>query len=76
MPILTAKLTSDTQADLPKRKDIPCSQEALAEYLGVKAQKLHMTQGMWRESNMLTDKGLTYTPTGSGGRNPAQGRQG
>lgn len=61
MKCLPPKLTSDTRLDLPKLKDLPVSQEALGEYLGVKAPKVHMTQPAWRDANRLTDSGLAKT---------------
>jgi len=42
-------------------KDVPKSQEHLAEMLGVKSPKVQMSQAKWRESNRLTDRGLQYT---------------
>jgi hypothetical protein len=58
---LGPKLVSDTRAHLKKRKDMPASQEALAEFLGLKHQKYLMTQARWREANRLTPGGLWYT---------------
>lgn len=61
MDLLPKKLTCDTRLDLPKEKDLPVSQEALADHLGITIPKIHMTQAMWREANRLTPKGLKLT---------------
>lgn len=58
---LGEKLTSCTKTDLLKRKYISVSQESLAGLLGIKANKVHMTQAQWREANRLTEKGLKLT---------------
>lgn len=61
LPTLQPKLTQDTKLDLVRKADIPATQEYLAEMLGVKAPKIAMTQGKWREANRLTANGLTLT---------------
>lgn len=55
---LSPKLTSDTKVDLIARKGISASQESLADVLGVRAPKYHMTQYKWRSANRLTPEGL------------------
>lgn len=61
LPPLTAKLAQDTKLDMVKKADLPATQEALSEMLDIRAPKIHMTQGDWREANRLTDKGLALT---------------
>ena len=61
MKPLDRKLASDTRLDLMRLKDLPVSQEALAEYMGVKSPKIHMPQPAWREANRLTPEGLEKT---------------
>ncbi len=61
LPILTPKLVLDTKVHTVAWKDIPKSQEHLAEMLGVPAPKIGMSQHQWRQSNRLTDKGLELT---------------
>jgi len=61
LPALSPKLAQDTKLDLVKRGDLPASQENLADLMGVKDRKLHMTQAMWREANRLTPDGLSLT---------------
>jgi hypothetical protein len=61
LPLLGAKLTQDTRLDLPKEKDLPVSQEALAEMLLGGNDKYHMSQPAWRRANRLTPKGLEET---------------
>lgn len=58
---LDQKLVEDTFYQLMGWKDVPKSQEHLAEMLGVPAPKVQMSQAKWRESNRLTTKGLEYT---------------
>jgi hypothetical protein len=53
MPRLQPKLASDTRVDLMRLKDMPASQEALAEYFGLTHAKQHMSQPAWRKSNRL-----------------------
>jgi hypothetical protein len=53
MPALKPKLTRDTRKDLIKLKDMPVSQEALAEYFGLSHGKQHMSQPAWRQANRL-----------------------
>jgi hypothetical protein len=61
MPLLGPKLVQDTRLDLPKEKDLPVSQEALAEMvLGVNAKE-HMSQPAWRRANRLGADGLAET---------------
>ena len=54
-------MTSDTLADLRRYRTLPRSQEYLAEALGVKTKKVHMSQADWREANRLTPAGLEKT---------------
>lgn len=61
LPPLGPKLTSDTKLDLVQWKDIPASQEHLADMLGIRAPKIGMSQAKWREANRLTDSGLALT---------------
>lgn len=59
-PALSPKLAQDTYSDLKRRGDLPGSQEALAEMLGVDGTKVHMTQPAWREANRLTGPGIGF----------------
>lgn len=67
LPLLQAKLTSDTKLDMFKKADIPATQEFLLETLdpqcplGLPLEKYHMTQRMWRDANRLTPEGLALT---------------
>lgn len=61
LPTLGPKLTLDTKLDMIKKADIPATQENLADMLGVRAHKYHMTQAKWREANRLTPEGLKFT---------------
>ena len=61
LPALGPKLAQDTKTNLVKRGDLPATQENLADLMGVKDRKLHMTQAMWREANRLTPDGLSLT---------------
>lgn len=61
LPPLGPKLTQDTKLDLIDYKDLPKTQEHLAEMLGVKAPKVQMSQAKWREANRLTPEGLVLT---------------
>jgi len=67
LPLLQAKLTSDTKLDMFKKADIPATQEFLLETLdpqcplGLPLEKYHMTQRMWRDANRLTPEGLSLT---------------
>ncbi len=58
---LEAKLSCDTKLDMIKKGEMPATQEHLAEMLGIPAQKVHMTQAMWREANRLTPAGIKLT---------------
>jgi hypothetical protein len=58
---LDAKETQDTKLDLLAMRYLSESQENLADMLGIKLPKIHMTNNMWRESNRLTKRGLSYT---------------
>lgn len=58
LPLLEAKLSSDTKLDLVKRKDLSMSQEALAEMYGLEVAKVHMTQPGWRQANRRTPEGI------------------
>ena len=53
LPALGTKMTHDTKLDLVKIGGISASQESLADMLGVRAKKVHMTQQMWRAANRL-----------------------
>lgn len=61
LPLLGPKLTSDTQMDLIKRKDLSASQESLAAMFGMEEAKRHMTQTEWRKANRLTPEGIEAT---------------
>jgi hypothetical protein len=61
LPMLTAKLTSDTKLDLVKRAGISASQENLAEMYGLPHAKQHMSQIDWRKANRLTPEGIEAT---------------
>lgn len=61
MPLLDAKLFSDTLRHLPRWKDLPKSQENLCEMLGIPAEKQHMSQAAWREANRLKPEGVKKT---------------
>lgn len=61
MPSLAPKLVCDTKIDLIGWKDIPKTQEHLADMFGVRAPKVPMSQSKWREANRLTTKGLELT---------------
>ena len=69
MPLLSSKLTSDTKLDMFTKADLPATQEFLLELLdpqcpiGIRLEKYHMSQGMWREANRLTPAGLALTKT-------------
>ena len=58
---LGQKLTEDTKLDLINWKDVPKSQEHLAEMLGVPAPKVQMNQHKWREANRLLPRGIELT---------------
>jgi hypothetical protein len=58
---LSSKMTSDTKMDLVSWKGLPKNQEYLAHLMGVKAQKVPMTQADWREANRFTKAGLART---------------
>jgi hypothetical protein len=47
--------------DLIKRGGLSMSQEALSAMFGIDAEKVHMTQQMWRDANRLTKEGLELT---------------
>lgn len=61
LPPLKPKMVQDTKQDMIRKADIPATQEHLADMLGIKAHKYHMTQAMWREANRLTEKGMDQT---------------
>lgn len=61
LPPLSPKLTQDTKLDLIGWKDLPKSQEFVAEMLGVPAPKVQMSQYKWRLSNRLVPEGLELT---------------
>lgn len=61
LPLLSAKLTSDTYLDLTRRKDLSASQESLGEMFGVTHPKEHMSQPQWRKANRLTPEGIRET---------------
>lgn len=60
-PPLEPKLTQDTKNDLVKRHGMSNSQENLSEALGIKADKIGMSQEDWRAANRLTPEGLKKT---------------
>jgi hypothetical protein len=55
LPRLGSKLVIDTQVDLRKHGGLSFSQESIAAMFRLKAEKHHMTQQMWRDSNRLQD---------------------
>lgn len=57
MPTLKPVLVSDTQADIPKVKDLGKSQDNLAETFGLSAAKFPMNGAKWREANQLDPEG-------------------
>jgi hypothetical protein len=61
LPMLSPKYTQDTKMDLIKRGGLSMSQEALAAMFRLPAEKVHMTQQMWRDANRLTKEGLELT---------------
>lgn len=61
LPGLSPKLVSDTKTDLRRRSGISASQESLADMLGVRAPKYHMSQARWRDANRLTESGIRET---------------
>lgn len=61
LPLLGAKLTSDTCLDLVRRKDLSASQESLGLMYGLSHPKEHMSQPQWREANRLTPVGVKET---------------
>jgi hypothetical protein len=67
LPILEPKLSCDTKLDMPKKADLPATQEFLLEMLDVRDEngqpfrKFHMSQHDWREANRLTPAGLRKT---------------
>ena len=67
MPLLEAKLTSDTKLDMMKKADIPATQEFLLELLqpqcpiAIPLEKHHMSQRTWREANRLGRAGIEAT---------------
>lgn len=61
LPQLPPKLTCDTKLDMVRKLAIPATQEYLSEILDVPMDKVHMTQGMWREANRLTPEGISQT---------------
>lgn len=60
-PPLGAKLTCDTRLDLVRWSDLPKSQEALGDMLGLESPKEHMSQADWRDANRLTRAGVEET---------------
>jgi hypothetical protein len=61
MPLLKPKLVQDTRKHLIRSKDMPLSQEALAEYFGLTYGKEHMSQPAWRKANRLGEAGAPLT---------------
>jgi hypothetical protein len=61
LPTMQPKYTQDTKMDLIKRGGLSMSQEALSAMFGIDAEKVHMTQQMWRDANRLTKEGLELT---------------
>ena len=60
---LDPKQTQDTYLDCPPGHYASKGQENLAQMLGVKANKVHMTQQDWREANRLMPKGIEKVRT-------------
>lgn len=58
LPQLSPKRSSDTYLDCPPGHYASKGQENLAGMLGVRANKVHMTQHDWREANRLTSEGI------------------
>lgn len=58
LPLLTAKLTSDTQGDLTRRAGLSASQENLGLMLGLEASKFHMADNDWRAVARLEPKAM------------------
>lgn len=61
LPPLEAKLSSDTKLDLFKRHGMSNSQESIGAMLGIKHEKVGMTQADWRSANRLTAEGIKLT---------------
>lgn len=61
LPCLSPKTTIDTKIDLVKHKYLSASQENLCAALGIPAEKVHMSNALWREANRLTTEGLALT---------------
>lgn len=61
LPMLGAKMTSDTYTDINKAKYLSLSQESLGAMYGLSHRKEHMNQPQWREANRMTPKGLRET---------------
>ena len=62
-PPLSPKLTSDTQADIPKIGGLSKSQENLSEMLRIGSKKFHMNDTLWRSVARLTRDGLHEATT-------------
>lgn len=58
LPQLSPKRTQDTYLDCPPGHYASKGQENLAGMLGVKANKVHMTQDDWRDANRLIPEGI------------------
>jgi hypothetical protein len=58
LPQLPPKRSQDTYLDCPPGHYASKGQENLAGMLGVRANKVHMTQQDWREANRLTREGI------------------
>ena len=58
---LPPKLVCDTYADLKKKGGVSGSQASLSEMLNIRAPKVGMSQGDWREANRLTPEGIEKT---------------
>lgn len=58
---LAPKMTSDTKLDHMKTSNLSQSQENIAQMLGLKEEKIHMSNASWREANRLTPAGLAKT---------------
>lgn len=63
LPLLQAKLVSDTKDDFPKVKGLGLSQENLSTLLHLDAEKHSMIGSSWREANSLSPAGLDETWT-------------
>ena len=61
LPPLDSKLSQDTKLDLYRMQGLSKSQENLGAMLGLRHEKVNMTQEDWREANRLTKAGIAKT---------------